>query len=151
MIVHIEKAKTLKTSECGVLPQVGRNVVKRFLAGNAEILFEKDVPSQGTSDLVALPYTMLVLYQGQLKFVASIERIDLRSLSYNLGTSLRELQEEYGTKGFFAESHTFLYGNGDREELEEYTGDLADDAVKAYLLEVVLDGIDSVADVVECD
>ena len=63
-----------------------------------------------------------------------------------MGTSLKELQADYGVKGFYGPMHISLYGEGGKESLGEYLGEKDDDSVIEFLLSLVLDTFDEIAE-----
>ena len=132
------------------LPRVNINVSKRFKAGEVEILFEKCPGTTSGEDLVFIPYTLIALYKGDVKAVVSVEQNDLRSLSSHLGLSLKELQSEYGVKGFYDKGEVYVYGRDEREcygpinEEEEAF-------ILPFLMDILLDVIDSGDDPVLLD
>lgn len=74
----------------------------------------------------------------------SIERDDLRSLAETAGTKLRELQEEYGTRGYFGPLRGKIYTADEYEDLgpcEEYR---TIDEARQFLLDTVCDTLDIV-------
>lgn len=74
----------------------------------------------------------------------SIERDDLRSLAETAGTKLRELQEEYGTRGYFGPLRGKIYTADEYEDLgpcEEYR---TIDEAHQFLLDTVCDTLDIV-------
>ena len=57
---------------------------------------------------------------------------------------IKELQADYGVKGFYGEKRVMLYGNGERETLGPYFGSDAEDEVVSFLLSLVLDSFDEI-------
>ncbi len=94
------------------------------------------------SDLVFIPYAMIAKRGNDTIFAVTLEQEDLRSLSYKLGVSLRELQEDYQTKGNFSELKGYLYTNEHREELGVYEGTLDVQSVRIFFLETICDTFD---------
>lgn len=94
-------------------------------------------------DLVSIPYAMAVERDGELVLVVTLEQDDLRSLSLKLGCSLRELQEEYGTKSNFGPLHGFVY-QADREDLGVYDDPMDLQTLRVFFLDTVCDTFDIV-------
>ena len=84
-------------------------------------------------------------------FAATIECEDLRAMAPLMGISLKELQADYGTKGFYGEKRIMLYGNGERESLGPYFGKEEDGEIIQFLLSLVLDSFDEIDDPVKLE
>lgn len=128
------------------VPSEDSAVVRRYRAGDLEIRYHRGAETAGDDVMIAVPYSMTVHRSGSYIFAVSIERDDLRSLSPMLGIPLRELQEEYGVKGFYGEPKVSLYGNGEKESLGGYQGLNDEDEIIRFLLSVVLDTFDEIAE-----
>ena len=96
--------------------------------------------------MIFTPYALTVNYKDKCIFSASIEEDDLRSLSSMLGESIKELQAEYGVRGFYGKPMISLYGNGEKESLGHYLGSENEDDVISFLLSLVYDTFDTVSD-----
>ncbi|WP_320129973.1 hypothetical protein [uncultured Sphaerochaeta sp.] len=94
-------------------------------------------------DLVSIPYAMSVKRGKDLIFVVSLEQEDLRSLSLQLGCSLREMQEDYETKAIFGPLHGFVYAQ-EREDLGLYDEGLDIQHIRLFFLETICDTFDIV-------
>ncbi len=75
----------------------------------------------------------------------SIEREDLRALAEASGTDLRELQEEYGTKGYFSSCRCKVYSAEEYEDLGPCENFIRLEDARQFLLEAVCDTLDIVA------
>ncbi len=102
----------------------------------------KDPACKSGEDLVRIPYSAIVQRKGKTILAVSLEQEDLRSLSYKLGCSLRELQEEYQTKGYFSEIRAYLYTALEREDLGLYDGDMDLQSIRIFFLENICDTFD---------
>ena len=67
-------------------------------------------------------------------------------MSPMIGIPLRELQEEYGVKGFYGEPKISLYGEGEKESLGVYQGVNDEEEIIRFLLSVALDTVDEIAE-----
>lgn len=94
-------------------------------------------------DLVLIPYAMSVKRGKDLVLVVSLEQDDLRSLSLKLGCSLKELQEDYGTKSNFGPLHGFIYSQ-EREDLGIYDDPMDLQSLRVFFLDTVCDTFDIV-------
>ncbi|MDT4760987.1 hypothetical protein [Sphaerochaeta sp. PS] len=95
-------------------------------------------------DLVSIPYAMAVKRGKNLVLVVSLEQEDLRSLSLNLGCSLKELQQDYGTKSNFSELRAYIYSKDEREDLGPYEEKLDLQRLRLFFLDTVCDTLDIV-------
>ena len=100
-------------------------------------------------DLVFIPYAMIVKRESQIILCVSLEQEDLRALSYKLGLSLKELQQDYQTKGQFSELRAFLYTDEIREDLGLYEEGLDLQSVRIFMLETVCDTFDILSEPVQ--
>lgn len=82
----------------------------------------------------------------ELVLSVSIEREDLRALSEASSTDLRELQEEYGTKGYFSSSRCKVYAAEAYEDLGPCESSSRLEDVRQFLLDTVCDTLDIVAE-----
>ena len=131
------------------LPMPGSAVCRTYNAGDLEIRYHRNPESAGSDVVIAISYAVTVHYKGKYIFASSIERDDLRAISPMIGVPLRELQEEYGVKGFYGEPKVLLYGNGEKESLGPYQGMNKEEEIIDFLLSVVLDTFDELAEPVE--
>jgi hypothetical protein len=109
----------------------------------------KDPACKSGEDLVRIPYSMVVQRKRKTILAVSLEQEDLRSLSYKLGCSLRELQDEYQTKGYFSENRAYLYTALEREDLGLYDGDLDLQSIRIFFLETICDTFDILSEPVQ--
>ncbi len=117
--------------------------------GNLTCILLKDPKCRNGEELVSIAYSMIVKREGQVILAVSLEREDLRALSYTLGVSLRELQEEYQTKGYFSQTYAFLYTDENRESLGLYDGDMDIQSLRIFFLETVCDTFDILSEPVQ--
>lgn len=117
--------------------------------GNLVCSLLRDPACRSGEDLVVIPYSMIVKRDGQTILVVSLEQEDLRSLSLKLGCSLRELQEEYGTKRNLTNPRAFIYTDQVREDLGLYEGDMDLQSIRIFLLEAVCDTFDILSEPVQ--
>jgi len=109
----------------------------------------KNPACKSGEDLVNIPYSMIVKRGKKVILAVSLEQEDLRSLSYKLGCSLRELQEDYQTKGYFSELRGYVYTNEVREDLGPYEGGMDMQSIRIFLLETVCDTFDILSEPVQ--
>lgn len=110
--------------------------------GNLVCTMLKNPACKSGEDLVNIPYSMVVKRGKAIIFAVSLEQEDLRSLSYNLGCSLRELQDDYHTKGVFTNLRGYIYTKEHREDLGPYEGGMDMQSIRVFLLETVCDAFD---------
>ncbi len=133
------------------LPRLGSGVLRRYKAGSVELVVEKNPVSNSGEDIVYIPYSVIALVDDAVKAVVSLEKTDLRSLAFSLGASLRDLQREYNTKGVYSEGEVYAYGEDRRESYGVYPDEENEETIILYLLNVMLDIIDSGEDPVLID
>lgn len=94
---------------------------------------------------------MVVKRDNAVILAVSLEQEDLRALSYTMGVSLRELQDEYQTKGNFSELRGgFVYSDMTREDLGVYDGgDIDLQSIRIFFLETVCDTFDILSEPVQ--
>ena len=102
MIIDRKEAEDILGS-FPTLPMPGSAVCRTYNAGDLEIRYHRNPESAGSDVVIAISYAVTVHYKGKYIFASSIERDDLRAISPMIGVPLRELQEEYGVKGFYGE------------------------------------------------
>ena len=124
----------------------GSAVIKRYRAGNMEIRIHRMPRLSSDSAVIAVPLAATAHIDGRYLFEAGMECDDLRAMAPLMGTSLKELQADYGVKGFYGPMHISLYGEGEKESLGEYLGEKDDDSVTEFLLSLVLDTFDEIAE-----
>lgn len=126
------------------LPDIKDGVIldEIWKCGEAVCTMLKKPACKSGEDLVFIPYAMAVTYKGKLVLVVSLEQEDLRSLSYKLGCSLKELQSDYQTKGNFSEIRSFLYTKETREDLGPYEDTLDLQVLRLFFLDTVCDTLD---------
>lgn len=151
MLIDISSCIPLTRHDFSSLPKEGVNVVKRFTSGGIEIIFEKNPPSDSGEDLVYIHYSLIAKSGADTVCVVSVESLDLRSLASSLGESVKEIQREYGTRGFLSPAHLVIYGNGEKEEMEGLSIELRDEYVLPYMMDFLLDTLDCADDVVPLD
>ncbi len=133
------------------LPRLGSGVLRRYKAGSVELVVEKNPVSNSGEDIVYIPYSVIALVDDAVKAVVSLEKTDLRSLAFSLGASLRDLQREYNTKSVYSEGEVYAYGEDRRESYGIYPDEENEETIILYLLNVMLDIIDSGEDPVLID
>lgn len=120
-----------------------------WACGDLVCTLHKNPRCKSGEDLVSIPYSMIVKREGKTILGVSLEQEDLRALSYKLGLSLRELQDDYQTKGNFSELRGYLYTNETREDLGLYEDGLDLQSVRIFMLETVCDTFDILAQPVQ--
>lgn len=121
-------------------------VKSRYTLDGMEIRYHRGPELRGDDVMIFTPYAVTVHYKDKCIFSASIEEDDLRSLSSMLGESIKELQAEYGVRGFYGKPMISLYSNGEKESLGHYLGSENEDDVISFLLSLVYDTFDTVSD-----
>jgi len=109
----------------------------------------KNPACRNGEQLVSIPYSMIVKRDGAVILAVSLEKEDLRALSYTMGISLRELQDEYQTKGNFSELRGFVYSDSTREDQGVYDGDMDLQSIRIFFLETVCDTFDILSEPVQ--
>ncbi len=146
MIVDRTKAPSLLDGDFDTIPVPDSAVASRYCAADLEIRFQKGPELVSPLAVVYVPYSVSVLHGGRYIFAATIECDDLRAMAPLIGTPLKELQADYGVKGFYGERRVMLYGNGERETLGPYFGSDDEDEIISFLLSLVLDSFDEIAE-----
>ncbi|MFA5699208.1 MAG: hypothetical protein WC954_05695 [Sphaerochaeta sp.] len=101
---------------------------------------------RGSYDLVSVAFSLLVTYHEEVIALFQIEQEDLRSLAEHLGTSIRDLQEEYGTKATFSEPRVYIYTKDQRKDEGRYEEGLSYLEAREFLLELFCDTFDLLSD-----
>ena len=128
-----------------------KNVRGRWMAEGVELILLKNAIPMGEDSIVYIPWAMVAKEDGRPVFSIQLEKEDLRILSSLTGESLRSLQEDYGTRGFYGALRVNMYGNGCRESLGSYGGSEREEDVVSYLLEAALDILDIVEEAEKCE
>ena len=128
-----------------------KNVRGRWMAEGVELILLKNAIPMGEDSIVYIPWAMVAKEDGRPVFSIQLEKEDLRILSSLTGESLRSLQEDYGTRGFYSATRVNMYGNGCRESLGSYGGREKEEDVVSYLLEATLDTLDIVEEAEKCE
>lgn len=149
MLIDVETSRSITAEDISCAPRTEERVARRFRAGEVDILFEKAPRSLAGQDLMYIQYALVAMYRGEYKYAVTVEKTDLRSLASSLGISVKELQNDYGTKGFYVEPKVFLYGDGEREEFGPLQEEEKDEYILPFLMDILLDSIDSGEDPVE--
>ena len=148
MIIDKTEAQPL---DFPTIPMKDSAVKARYSFDDMEIRYHRGPELKGDDVMIYTPFSMTVYYNGKCIFAASIEEDDLRALSPMLGESIRDLQAEYGVRGFYGNPMISLYGNGEKESLGHYLGTEDEEAVMEFLLSLVYDSFDSAEDAVRLD
>lgn len=148
MLVDIDNAAPLGEHDFPTLARSGCNVTRRFRAGRLDILFEQLPPSAGGEDLSYIHWALIALLDGRNMCTVSVESLDLRSLAASSGVPVKELQREYGTRGYLAEPMLYIYGDGQREELGPVPMALEEELLLPYMMDYLLDSMDVVDELV---
>ena len=133
----------------GAFPTVPRPdsaVVKRFMAGDIEIRIHRRPELSSDSAVIDVPLAATAHIEGRYLFEAGFERDDLRAMAPLMGMSLKELQADYGVKSFYGPVHISMYGEGGKESLGEYHGSDNEDSMIEFLLSIILDTFDEIAE-----
>lgn len=109
----------------------------------------KNPACRNGEQLVSIPYSMIVKRDGDIILAVSLEKEDLRALSYKLGISLKEMQEEYQTKGNFAELRGYVYSDITREDLGIYDEEMDLQSIRIFFLETICDTFDILSEPVQ--
>lgn len=149
MIVDTYTAKELDYSLFPSLPLPSFPYTKKWRAEDLTLLLLHNPPVEAPSTFVS--WSLLALKEDKVIYVISLEKDDIRGLSDLLGVSVKELQKEYGTKSFYGKSKVVMYGNNEREEWEEYSGDEREETVEEKLMETLLDALDIPIDPIKVD
>lgn len=127
-------------------PRPGASVARSFRAGDLRIVFQKVPPTISGDDLTYIHYAMTAFLKGRPVCSVALESVDLRSLAGSLGVSVKEVQRDYGVRGFLGPVSLAAYGNGEREDLGPAAVEMKDELVLPYLTEYLMDAIDCVDD-----
>lgn len=149
MILNLLLADPINIQEYSSLP-IKENVYKTYKVGDNTVYLLRNPRIYSEENPISIMYSfMLYNKENDLVFVLSVERINLREMSFMLGVPYRELQEEYNTKGQFAEPRIILYSSDSKEDYGAYTESLKEEFFFPFLWDIILDAIDSPDDPVE--
>lgn len=121
-------------------------VIKRYKAGDIEIRIHRRPELSSESAVIDVPLAATAHIEGRYLFEAGLERDDLRAMAPLMGMSLKELQADYGVKSFYGPVHISMYGEGGKESLGEYHGSDNEDSMIEFLLSIILDTFDEIAE-----
>ncbi len=121
-------------------------VIKRYKAGDIEMRIHRRPQLSSESAVIDVPLAVTAYIGGRYLFEAALERDDLRAMAPLMGVSLKELQADYGVRGFYGPMHVSMYGEGSKESLGEYHGIDKEESMIEFLLSVVLDTFDEIAE-----
>ena len=135
MILDKKEASVLTRMDWATLPDTKSAISKREVDEETglELVFMRNPQSVGYDSMVMITHSVAALRDGDMIFAASLEALDLRSLSSALGESVKNLQMEYGVRGFLTPERIVLYGNGEKEDLGVYLGERRDDEIFDFL------------------
>lgn len=135
MILDKKEASVLTRMDWATLPDTKSAISKREVDEETglELVFMRNPQSAGSDSMVMITHSVAALRDGDMIFAASLEALDLRSLSSALGESVKNLQMEYGVRGFLSPERIVLYGNGEKEDLGVYLGERRDDEIFDFL------------------
>ncbi|MGI6437856.1 MAG: hypothetical protein BWY50_00327 [Spirochaetes bacterium ADurb.Bin315] len=97
-------------------------------------------------DLAVIAFSLLVFHKNEIIAVFQIEQEDLRSLAEKLGCSIRELQNEYRTKGMLSNPRVYIYTKEQRKDEGPYEEELTFFSAREFLLELMCDTFDLLSD-----
>lgn len=145
MLLDVRTAGNISSS---FFPVPGRDsgVVRRYRAGKLEIRIHKNPGYEAENAFVRIEWAATAWHKGRCLFSADLQRDDLRALSSELGISLKELQADYGVKGFYGPETIGLYSSEAKESLGPYLGAQDEETVIDFLVDIVLDTFDEPAD-----
>lgn len=139
-------------------PEDGWIPEETYQCGEAFCILQKQPACISKDDLIAIEWSASVfrkispaprkprrpLDAYELVLSISIDQEDLRALAETSGSDLKELQEEYGTKGYFGPLHCKVYTDEEYEDLGQYENAAKLDDVRQFLLDTVCDTLDLV-------
>ena len=149
MIIDRDNLEELSTESWPTIPKEESAVVKRYKAGKLDISFHQGPELGGDDVVIYTPFAMSVKMDGKYVFAVSIEQNDLRAMAPLMKAPVKELQEEFGVKGFYTEPHIVLYAGEEKEEQGIYTLPLNARAASEFLLNLTLDMFDEIEEVEE--
>ncbi len=146
MVLDITELEKIDSLIWHSLPDVTDGIIhdEIWKCGDAVCTMLKGPACKSGEDLVFIPYAMAVTYKKKLVLVVSLEQEDLRSLSYKLGCSLKELQSDFQTKGNFSELRSFVYTKDTREDLGPFEEKLDLQVLRLFFLDTICDALDIV-------
>ena len=141
MLLNIENAEDLLGTGYPV-PEKNSGVVEIWKTDELEIRVQRNPVFQESSAPVVVLWAATAWQDERCLFAVNIEADDLRALAPYMGVSLKQLQADYGVKGFTGTPVIQLYGSGEKESLGTYFGSMNEDAVSPFLIDIVLDTFD---------
>lgn len=135
MILDKDSASELTVRDWPTLSDIRTGLVRKDLDEETglDLLFMRNPASLGDDSMVSITHSIAALRDGKMIFSAALESLDLRSLSSALGESVKNLQAEYGVRGYLTPQRIVIYGNGEKEDLGIYLGDKDDEAIFDFL------------------
>lgn len=148
MLVDMHRSPVLSGHDYPSVPDWTAHPAKRFSCADVTINYYRNVRTASGEDYVCIAHSLVAFYEDKPRFAVSVEKQDLRSLSSLLGTPLRDLQQEYGVKGYLTEGTVVMYGNGERDELGPLQTEEKEEYLLPCLFDILLDSIDYIEDIV---
>ncbi len=148
MLVDMHSAPVLSGHDYPSVPDWTASPAKRFSCADVTINYYRNVRTASGEDYVCIAHSLVAFYDNKPRFAVSVEKQDLRSLSSMLGASLRDLQKEYGVRGYLTEGNVVMYGNGERDELGVLQTEEKEEYLIPYLFDILLDSIDYIEEIV---
>lgn len=121
---------------------------KRYGAEGLDIRLLRNPKPLSATSIVSIEYALVALFNGEYIYSVAVEHEDLRDLAAYLGESVKNLQNDYGTKGFFTPSHIVAYGDGRKEDLGLITAK-DESAIFQILSDTLLDSLDIIEELKE--
>lgn len=150
MIIDKRLADSIDKAELPNAADPDSYAFKRYSAEGLDVRFMRMPKPLSDTSLVSIEYSLAALYKGEYIYSVAIEHEDLRELSSYLGVSVKELQNDYQTKGFFTPSHIVAYGDGKKEDLGLITAK-DESAIFQILSDTLLDSLDIIEELKEID
>ncbi len=148
MLTNIDSLQPIQTIRWHLMPNP-RTAGTTYTLGAARCVFQHRPPCVSNDDMVAISWAMQVYRGKDLVLTLSLEQEDLRSMSELSGVPLRDLQEEYGTRGYLGPVRTKLFTCEVYEDLGPYEGSLKEEDACRFLLDTVADTLDIVDDPIQ--
>lgn len=144
MYLDLDNMKPITSLSWHSIPSEKYGIIKDecYKVGNYKLIMLKQPLTLSNENIVEIEYSMIVKYNNDNILTINLEKDDLRALALKFNCSLKEMQEEYNTKGVYGPLHSVLYSNNEREDLGIYTGDKNIRDLSLFFIDTLLDALE---------
>lgn len=128
------------------IPSPDKGVTERREIEGVDVRFIRNGEPLGANSVVQIPWAVAAIKDGKYIYALSVEREDLRAISYYSGVPVKKLLEEYGTKDYLLDARLMMYYGGECENIGAVNINQSGESIQSYLLEALLETLDLIDD-----